>query len=245
MPRKPNTQKDRYHDTFPTRLRELLATKKVTQQELSDYLGIKTRQSISGYCDGSINPPIQSLTKIAQFFNVSTDYLLGLSDAPTTDKNTAAAVDYTGLTIEAVESIRKLGKRKPVYAIDFAPDKNTPIRIPEGHTPTLSPIASKFLSHSQSYDFFNILNDIDRVCAEVSEEPINAASFKYADELADHVGSLSVAYRELKILRYELSEHTRKIADEISHAAETEEKLCNAIREGELLLDEMMEGYHG
>lgn len=43
--------------------------------------------------------------KIARYFNVSTDYLLGLTDAPTTDKDEQYICDYTGISLSNVKSL--------------------------------------------------------------------------------------------------------------------------------------------
>lgn len=70
MPRKKNK------DTcFPQVLRELLEKERMTQKKLADYLGVN-RQSVSLYCSGKSFPDIEQLIKIAEYFNVSIDFLL-------------------------------------------------------------------------------------------------------------------------------------------------------------------------
>lgn len=64
-----------------------------------------SRQTVSNWIIGKSIPDIQSLVRIAQFYNVSTDYLLGLSDTESVDANLRAAVEYTGLSAKAVERI--------------------------------------------------------------------------------------------------------------------------------------------
>ncbi|MDE7422605.1 MAG: helix-turn-helix domain-containing protein [Lachnospiraceae bacterium] len=49
------------------------------QQELADYLHIK-QTTYSKYELGKINIPIEILIKLADYYNVSVDYLLGRSD---------------------------------------------------------------------------------------------------------------------------------------------------------------------
>ena len=67
---------------FPTRLQMLMNESHTSQQKLADHLGLKNRQSVAGYCSGRSAPDLDSVVKIASFFNVSTDYLLGTSDDP-------------------------------------------------------------------------------------------------------------------------------------------------------------------
>lgn len=45
---------------------------------------------------------------LAEYYGVSADYLLGLSEHPTADLNAAAAAEYTGLSLEAVKMLHDL-----------------------------------------------------------------------------------------------------------------------------------------
>lgn len=56
--------------------------KKKTQQEMADYLGI-TRPAYTAYERGNRQPDYETLQKLADFFDVSLDYLLGRTDDPT------------------------------------------------------------------------------------------------------------------------------------------------------------------
>lgn len=51
----------------------------MSQVELAEKLGV-TKQSVSNWENDNIQPPIEMLVKIADFFSVSTDYLLGRDD---------------------------------------------------------------------------------------------------------------------------------------------------------------------
>lgn len=61
---------------FGQRLRQLRDLNKVTQEELAKYLGVG-RPTIAGYETKGKQPSFEILDKIADFFNVSVDYLLG------------------------------------------------------------------------------------------------------------------------------------------------------------------------
>lgn len=58
---------------------ELMEEKDMTQVQLANLIGT-TNVTISRYISGERNPRIEIVTKIAEVFNVSTDYLLGLTD---------------------------------------------------------------------------------------------------------------------------------------------------------------------
>jgi len=66
---------------FSDRINLLINANKVTHQALADSVGIK-RQAVGQFTNGNNLPSIETLTALACFFNVSVDYLLGLSDKP-------------------------------------------------------------------------------------------------------------------------------------------------------------------
>lgn len=61
---------------FKERLNELLKSRNMYQNDLAQYIGYTT-QAVSRWCRGETEPDLEMLAKIANFFNVSTDYLLG------------------------------------------------------------------------------------------------------------------------------------------------------------------------
>ncbi len=56
-------------------LKELRAAKKMSQQDVANYLGI-TRQAYSNYENGNRDPDNETLLKLAEFFDVTVDTLL-------------------------------------------------------------------------------------------------------------------------------------------------------------------------
>ena len=62
------------------RLRELREKKKVSQSEVANFLGIE-RTTYTAYESGK-SRPVRYMDKLAEYFNVSVDYLLGVSDIP-------------------------------------------------------------------------------------------------------------------------------------------------------------------
>jgi transcriptional regulator with XRE-family HTH domain len=61
------------------RLKDLRAERKIGQNQLAKELGL-SNASISYWENGKQEPGAAALMKLAQFFNVSADYILGLSD---------------------------------------------------------------------------------------------------------------------------------------------------------------------
>jgi len=66
---------------FAQRLRDLRLQKGLKQSEIAEKLNISFK-TLSAYETGRAQPSMDMLERIAAFFNVSVDYLLGLSDLP-------------------------------------------------------------------------------------------------------------------------------------------------------------------
>lgn len=64
------------------RLKQIRDSKDLTHQQVADFLGI-TRQAYANYENGEREIKAETLRKLAGFFNVSADYLLGTTDDPT------------------------------------------------------------------------------------------------------------------------------------------------------------------
>ena len=62
-----------------TRVKEFRLQKGMTQQQLADKLNV-TKATVSAYETNAKYPSIEVLINIATLFNVSADYLLGLSE---------------------------------------------------------------------------------------------------------------------------------------------------------------------
>ena len=66
-------------EIFRKRLRELRKEKGVSQKEVAKVIGV-VESGYANYEQGRTEPGLSMLVKLAQFFNVTTDYLLGLED---------------------------------------------------------------------------------------------------------------------------------------------------------------------
>ena len=70
-----------YKQFFSERVHQLRKSGGLSQKELGEVVGL-THKSISTIESGLSSTSIEKLILLAQFFNVSTDYLLGLKDEP-------------------------------------------------------------------------------------------------------------------------------------------------------------------
>lgn len=85
--------------TFGEKLKLLRKSRKLTQKELGDQVGL-SKAVVSKYENGIGYPSYDVLIRIAQFFNVSTDYILGVPRGK--------VIDVSKLTDSQVEILRQL-----------------------------------------------------------------------------------------------------------------------------------------
>ena len=72
---KKQTSIERYEAHFAKTLRALMKEHGTTQKELAAFVGVRP-QSLAQYYSGETTPNGEKLLKIAEYFNVTTDYLL-------------------------------------------------------------------------------------------------------------------------------------------------------------------------
>lgn len=65
---------------FNTRLKQLRLQHKLTQSDLADILGLKAT-AISNYESNRNEPSFDKLITLSEYFEVSCDYLLGITDS--------------------------------------------------------------------------------------------------------------------------------------------------------------------
>lgn len=83
------------------RIKALRSKCHISQQELSRIIGT-SKSTIGLYETGETLPNAENIKKLAEYFGVSSDYLLGLSDVPTTDTTIQAICNRTGLSDDFV-----------------------------------------------------------------------------------------------------------------------------------------------
>ena len=85
-------------------IRELRNIRGISQIQLANKLGV-TKQSVSNWENDNILPSIEMLVKIANFFEVSTDYLLGLDKKRTLDVENLTEIQISHIQL-IVDNLR-------------------------------------------------------------------------------------------------------------------------------------------
>lgn len=93
---------------FPDRLQDLINNQKTLYGKTIDTIGKEmgcSKTSLSEWQNGKKYPNSEQLVKIARYFKVTTDYLLGLTDTPALNADIRQVADYTGLWGTAISML--------------------------------------------------------------------------------------------------------------------------------------------
>lgn len=103
---------------FGELLAKLRKEKGILQKELATYLNV-TVATISNYEKGVHSPDYDTLVKLADFFDVSTDYLLQRTDyrASINTLNKQLVIDYT--VSDLLNAIMQLDQRSMEALVDY------------------------------------------------------------------------------------------------------------------------------
>lgn len=95
-------------DTFD-RIQKLLSDRNIEQQEFANAIGVR-KQAISEWKKGVTKSYTKYIDKIADYFNVSTDYLLGKTDimtSPSAEQQDDFTKLVNGLSFEEKEKVKE------------------------------------------------------------------------------------------------------------------------------------------
>jgi len=103
---------------FAVSLNKAIANKGLTLTQIATDLGLK-QSSLTNYTSGTAEAGISTLVKLAEYLEVSSDYLLGRAEINKSEKAKLTSMDYMGLSAEAVEKLceNKNNPEHPLYAM--------------------------------------------------------------------------------------------------------------------------------
>ena len=98
--------------------------KGLSQLAFAKILGI-SQQTIGSWETGRTSPDLETLIKIASFFNVTTDYLLGVTDVPTKKNVQSNLIKLSDEELQLIKKYRELplkAQKKIKFNIDIEHD---------------------------------------------------------------------------------------------------------------------------
>lgn len=138
---------------FNTRLKELRLSKGDTQASLAQKMGVSSR-TIASYEQGINEPSMETLINLSNYFNVTTDYLIGRSECKTIDMQ--KLYDEIGLSENSIGLLKSMtifrdetkelsiSQLSPINCVDFCLSRNDlSLRL-------FDSIYSYFLAHIRS-----------------------------------------------------------------------------------------------
>ncbi|MBO8163910.1 MAG: helix-turn-helix transcriptional regulator [Brevibacillus sp.] len=110
---------------FPQRLKSLRKGKGITQQTMAEFLGL-TRQGYAKYENNQSEPDNETLQKLADFFDVTVDYLLGRTNDPSPPKVEVDGIRYKDreqmLLTQKERQVLEEMRKYPIFFNDLASD---------------------------------------------------------------------------------------------------------------------------
>ena len=101
------------------RIRELRLENNLLQKELAANIRIASN-TLSQFESGKANPSYDVLISIANFFEVSTDYLLGREDDFGVIQSKSPADELTGEEKQLLQAFRKLNTKNRMHVVAYA-----------------------------------------------------------------------------------------------------------------------------
>ena len=173
---------------------------KTSQQTLAKAIGA-TRQSIAQYMDENTKPSSEKLLAIADYYNVSMDYLAGRVDYRSTNKTVQGICEETGLSSEAVEVLQDLktgAAEKWEYSVPYKAEQK------EGVYNLLNAVLNR---DELLEDFLTLAGYIEAVADQNAIPPDDAAKTETAE------GPCTLKPHEMKEYReYLVIEQARRFA---------------------------------
>lgn len=80
---------------------------KISMSQIANEIGIE-KSSLSKYMNDQAEPGLTTICKIADYFNVSTDFLLGVSRYHSDYEIISFAQKFTGLSFRAIENLSSM-----------------------------------------------------------------------------------------------------------------------------------------
>ena len=158
------------------RIRDLREKMNVSQKELSKHLGYKTYTTVSKWESGASLPPGKELRNLATYFDVSTDYILGLNNYL---NNTDADLFPDTIELDLIESVipdslqRDLIKDKievPQYILEENPENYFVINIKTDSMNRIIPSGNNIVVLDFSKSQNHVINTGDILIIEINGE---------------------------------------------------------------------------
>lgn len=151
--------------------------------EFADFLGL-SRQTVGFYANGERLPDVTTLKQIAQECNVTTDYLLGLTDSQSVQRDIRVTQETLGISEKSVKNLSKVAREKRYPSMKL----NTQ-RLGAALDLLLSSVALKEIAQSL-YHLLDASKEMRRIeqwtVEDLREQDLDYAEKKIEDAFSDY-----------------------------------------------------------
>lgn len=102
-----NNMNDKNNDISTQILRKLIDKGYHTREDIAKSVGMDT-STVTKYYNGDRKLTVEAIKKFANYFEVSADYLLGLSESPSTSVEVSYFENLTGLNLSSIYTLSKM-----------------------------------------------------------------------------------------------------------------------------------------
>ncbi len=166
-------------EEFGKRITELRESSGNSQEEICVKLGV-TQQTLSRYEKGQRQASLDFVVKASRYFNVSADYLLGITDVKSTNKDIQYIHKYTGLNENSISTLKFFN------SIPFQPEF---YHFDEINTINLL-LGQEHSSYSINNFFYNVLADGSNNILKIITNIINLKYIKSDKLIIDESGEI-------------------------------------------------------
>lgn len=147
---------------------------------LKEHLGV-TMQAVNQYKLGLARPSLENLCKIADFYGVTTDYLLGRTKTRTINEDVATAIKTTGLSETAIKKLCHLRSNPHEWADERAK------AILNENSNRLFALVSTLIESGDFVDIFSAITDFIRYGSTTPSETHDDLKQDEIDRVVDHI----------------------------------------------------------
>ena len=175
---------DKAESPLAKRLQQLVTN----PSALKDYLGCSL-QALNQFKQGTAFPKVENLIKIAEYYGISVDYLLGLTDIPNLDNDLQSIHRITGLSVGAIcklSEFKKNGENTFINVIStMIEDRNAAYFLA---------LICQYISLSEKEKTEHITIEMNGVTAEFFKE--NLVNTLLQSKIIENLPEIARAYKQ-------------------------------------------------
>lgn len=172
-------------------------------------------QNCGNWRKGRTMPKLEALQRIAMAYNVNSDYLLGLTKEPTSNKDMQGTCEFTGLSEQALHQILNI-KNAPFKALVKNGRCTTEITAPDSFNENLLGICDNFISDAKFIEFLQKILLLKQISSDNSKSDLSESIPDTVINQIHNDGYFILNRTDFEqVLKFQISELCRDIVNDI------------------------------